>query len=333
LAKRDLLLFALNASRRYGERVAERLGVALSAHEERDFEDGEHKARPLVNVRGRDVFVIQSLYGDDSESVNDKLCRLLFFIGALKDASAGRVTAVVPYLCYARKDRKTQTRDPVTTRYVASLFEAVGTDRLVTLDVHNLAAFQNAFRCRTDHLEARPLFVDFFGNALRDEKLLVLSPDVGGMKRAEAFRDSLARALGRQISIGFMEKQRARGVVSGDTLFATVRDQTVIIIDDLISTGTTIVRAGKACGENGARRIFAAASHGAFSSKAAEVLGGGVFEKIVITDSIPPFRVPSAFANDLLITLDAAALFASAISRIHEGGSLVELLEIPGAGN
>jgi ribose-phosphate pyrophosphokinase len=321
-------MFSLNASRDYGERVATRLGLRLSPHEERDFEDGEHKTRPLVNVRGRDVFVIQSLYGDDSASVNDKLCRLLFFIGTLKDASAARVTAILPYLCYARKDRKTQTRDPVTTRYVASLFEAVRTDHVVTLDVHNLAAFQNAFRCRTDHLEARPLFVDFFCQSLGSQELLVLSPDVGGMKRAESFRDGLAGALGAPVSIGFMEKQRARGVVSGETLFAEVRGRTVIIIDDLISTGTTLARAANACREHGAERIYAAATHGAFTEKAAPALGD-MFEKIVVTDSIPTFRLPPAFAQERIIALDAAALFASAIRRIHEGGSLVELLEIP----
>ena len=139
---RDLSLFALDASRDFGERIAGHLGIALSGHEERAFEDGEHKARPLVNVRGRDVFVVQSLYGDADETVNDKLCKLLFFIGTLRDASAARVTAVVPYLAYARKDRKTQARDPVTTRYVAALFEAVNVDRLLSMDVHNLAAFR-----------------------------------------------------------------------------------------------------------------------------------------------------------------------------------------------
>jgi len=322
------VLFALNASRAYGEKIAARLGLPLSPHEERSFEDGEHKARPLINVRGRDVFVVHSLYGDESESVNDKLCRLLFFTGALKDASAARVNVVVPYLCYARKDRKTQTRDPITTRYVAALFEAVGTDRLVTLDVHNLAVFQNAFRCRTDHLEARKLFIEFFQRTLRGEKLVVLSPDVGGMKRAEAFREGLARVLGEAIPIGFMEKQRARGVVSGEMLFADVRGRTVIIIDDLISTGTTIARAGRVCRDRGAERVFAAASHGAFAAKASEMLGGNTFEKLVVTDSLPPFRLPPELTRDRLAILDAAGLFAAAIKRIHEGGSLVELLEI-----
>ena len=122
-------VFSLNSGRGFGERVASALRTSLSAHEERDFEDGEHKSRPLVSVRGRDVFVVQSLHGEPGQGVNDKLCRLLFFLGALADASAERVTAVIPYLCYARKDRKTKPRDPVTTRYVARLFEAVGVER------------------------------------------------------------------------------------------------------------------------------------------------------------------------------------------------------------
>jgi len=122
----DLALFSLRSGLAYGERVAVKLGVRLGAHEERDFEWGQHKARPLESVRGKDVYVVQSLHGDFAQNVNDKLCRLLFFLGALRDAAAGRITAVVPFLCYARKERKTQPRDPVTTRYVAGLFEAVG---------------------------------------------------------------------------------------------------------------------------------------------------------------------------------------------------------------
>jgi ribose-phosphate pyrophosphokinase len=328
MATGEIALFALQSSRAYGEKIAGRLGISLSDHEERAFDDGEHKTRPLVNVRGRDVYVVQSLYSDDGQSVNDKLCRLLFFIGALGDASAGRITAVVPYLCYARKDRKTQTRDPVTTRYIASLFEAVGTDRVVTLDVHNVAAFQNAFRCSTDHLEARKLFVEHFKATLQDEDLVVISPDIGGMKRAEAFREALRRSTGKEIPAGFMEKQRARGVVSGETLFADVGRRTVIIIDDLISTGTTIARAAKACRQNGAKRIYVAASHGVFTAKANEVLADTGFEKVVITDSLPPFRLTGDLVRNKLVVLDAAQLFAAAIDRIHRGGSLVELLTV-----
>src|ERR1700687_4888502 len=128
----EFALFALNGSREFAEQVSQRLGISLSDHEEQEFEDGEHKARPLVSVRGKDVFVIHSLYADQQQSGNDKLCWLLFFIGALKDAAAARVTAVTPYLAYARKDQRSEPRDPVTTRYVAALFEAVGTDAVVT---------------------------------------------------------------------------------------------------------------------------------------------------------------------------------------------------------
>ena len=149
----ELSFFELNASRELGERVARALGSPLTPHEEREFEDGEHKARPLESVRGRDVYVLVSLYGDARQSVNDKLVRLLFFLGALRDASAGRITAVIPYLCYARKDRRSKSRDPVATRYVAGLLETVGADRVVTLDVHNLAAYENAFRIRAEHLQ------------------------------------------------------------------------------------------------------------------------------------------------------------------------------------
>src|SRR6516164_3937863 len=155
----QFLLFALQATADLGKAIAHALGRNLSAHEERAFEDGEHKVRPLDTISGTDVCVIQSLHSGPSETANDKLCRLLFFIGALKDAGAARVTAVVPYLCYARKDRRTKPGDPVTTRYVASLFEAVGADAIITLDVHSPVAFEIAFRIRTVALTATPLFV------------------------------------------------------------------------------------------------------------------------------------------------------------------------------
>jgi len=321
------LLFALGATRNFGERIAEGLGVSLAEHEERDFEDGEHKSRPLVNVRARDVFVVQSLYGDPAQSANDKLCRLLFFIGALKDASAARVTAVVPYLCYARKDRKTKPRDPVTTRYLAALLEAVGTARVLAMDVHNLAAFQNAFRCPTDHLEARKLFVDYFAPLLRDTPVVVISPDIGGVKRAEAFRDSLSKATGMAAASAFLEKHRSAGVVSGEAIVGEVEGKVAVIVDDLISTGTTILRAAKACRERGARTVYVAAAHGLFVGQANRVVADDDFERVVVTDSVPPFRLDPGVVRDKLVVLGAATLFAEAIDRIHGGGSIVDLLE------
>ncbi len=323
---REIAIFAPGPSREFGEKVGAHLGVPLSAHEEREFEDGEHKIRPLINVRGKDVFVIRSLYGDNRQSVNDKLCRLLFFLGALRDASAERVTAVIPYLCYARKDKKSKPRDPVTTRYVASLFEAMGVDRVVTLDVHNLAAFQNAFRIRADHLEAKRLFVDHFIPLAEQEEIVVVSPDVGGVKRAEDFRQALGAALDRPIHGAFMEKYRSEGVVSGEAVVGDVSGKMAIIIDDLISSGTTLARAAESCRTRGATKIYAAASHGVFSGKASQTLSNSALEKVVITDTIPPFRLDPDLARTKLVVLDAAKLFAEAIRRIHSGGSIVELL-------
>jgi ribose-phosphate pyrophosphokinase len=320
------MLFALEATRELGAKVAAALGVPLAPHEERAFEDGEHKCRPLVNVRGRDVFVLHSLYGDGRESANDKLCRLLFFIGALKDAAAARVTALVPYLCYARKDRKSKPRDPVTTRYIAALFEAVGTDRMVTLDVHNVAAYQNAFRCGTDHLEARRLFVDFLAPRLRDAAVAVVSPDVGGVKRANALRETLGRALGREVPFAFMEKARSAGVVSGEALVGDVAGRVAILVDDLIGTGTTLARAAGACRARGAVRVIAAATHGLFTGDANTRLAEPALDELVVTDSVPSFRLTDRRVREKLTTLDVGPLFAEAARRIHENGSLVDLL-------
>lgn len=322
------VLFALQASRAFGEDVARHFGAALGAHEERQFEDGEHKSRPLINVRNRGVFVIQSLHADNGESVNDKLLRLLFFIGALRDASAKSVTAVVPYLAYARKDAKTQTRDPVTTRYVARLFEAAGADRVVTMDVHNLAAFQNAFRCHTDHLEATRLFVSHLAPLLQGEPhITVVSPDIGGIKRAERFRQVLCRTLGRESNLAFMEKARAKGLMRAGRLAGEVVGA-AIVIDDLISTGGTLLQAAIACRERGATRVYAAATHGLFTGDAWQLLSGAELDRIIVTDSVPPFRLNRQLISKKLAIVSAAPLFAEAIRRIHAGGSLLELLEI-----
>lgn len=336
----DLLLFALDrrtdeASAHaggaqtppsFGDGVARALGTDVAAHEERVFEDGEHKCRSLVSVRGADVFVLDALHGDVERSPNDKLCRLLFFLGALRDAGAGRLTAVLPYLCYARKERKTKPRDPVTTRYVAALFEAVGTDAVVTIDVHNLAAYQNAFRLRAEHLEARPLFVRHFLPLLGDAPVVVVSPDAGGMKRADALRLSLARALGRDVGIAMLEKRRSEGAVSGAEVFGHVAGATAIIVDDLVSTGTTLARTAQACRGRGAARVLAAATHGLFTRGAAEALAEPALERLVVVNTVPPFRLPPRVVRDRLTVLVAAPLFAEAIRRLHTGGSLVELL-------
>jgi ribose-phosphate pyrophosphokinase len=235
-------------------------------HEERDFEDGEHKVRPLDSVRGADVYVIQSLSGDATQSTNDKLCRLLFFIGALKDAGAARVTAVTPYLCYARKDRRTKVNDPVTTRYVAELFEAVGTDAVMTLDVHNPAAFENA------------------------------------------------------------EKHRSAGVVSGDLFVGTTDRATALVVDDLVSTGTTLLRAARSARKHGAERVIAFVTHGLFMPGAADVIADPAIDRLVVTDSTPLLRMPAGHLQCKIDVLPAASLIAEAIRRLHDESPLAGLL-------
>ena len=322
----DLQLFALNASRDFAADVAEHLQMPLAAHEEREFEDGEHKARPLESVRGRDVYVIQSLYGERAQSVNDKLVRLLFFIGALKDAAAERVTAVLPYLCYARKDRRTKARDPVSSRYVAALLESVGVDRVVTVDVHNVAAYENAFRIQVDHLEARPLFVAHFVRWAGEAPLAVVSPDVGGVKRVDAFREALEQRLGFSVGRGFVEKRRSEGIVSGDLLVGDIAGRNVIILDDLVSSGTTLRRAAVACKAHGARKIRAAATHGLFAANAVELFFDDALDEVVITDTVPRLAIDRELVSHKLRVITCAPFVAQAIRRIHTDESLTELM-------
>jgi ribose-phosphate pyrophosphokinase len=319
LVDMELSVFAIEGTRDYGARVARHLDQVLCEHEERGFEDGEHKIRPLIDVRRHDVFVIHSLYGDADQTPNDKLCRLLFFIGALKDAGAERVTAVVPYLCYARKDRRTQPRDPITTKYVAALFEACGVNAVMTLDVHNLAAFENAFRCHTTNLEAIPLFVDHFAQLLRHERIAVVSPDIGGAKRAEQFRRALSAKLDDEPTAAFVEKRRAGGVVTGELLVGDVRDRVAVIFDDLISTGGTLQRAARICRDSGATRIFAAATHGLFIGKAPALLAEPVFQGIAITDTVRSVADAESRLPRNIIHLDSSRLVADAIIAAHSG--------------
>ena len=321
-----MLIFAPEATRDLGAAIAGALGAELAPHEEREFEDGEHKARPLISVRGRDVYLVQSLHGGPRASPNDKLCRLLFFAGALRDAGAERVTAAIPYLAYARKDRRTQTRDPITTRYVAQLIEAVGADRVVTVDVHNLAAFENAFRRPTVHLEARPLFVSHLLPLLRDRKVAVVSPDAGGTKRADRLRESLASALGTEIPLGFLEKRRSGGVVRGqDAVVGSVEDRSVVIVDDLVSTGTTLAGAAAACRAQGATSAYAVVTHGLFTGDAERALADAGFERLVITNTVPPFRLRPQTVDAHLAVLDVAPLLAEAIRRLHRDQPLEDL--------
>ena len=310
-------LFGMNAIRAYAERLAHGLGVPLAAHEERDFEDGEFKIRPLESVRGDRVFVCQSLAADETHSVSDKLCRLLFFCGALNDAGAAHVTAVAPYLAFGRKDRRTKARDPITTSYAARLFEAVGVEAVVTIDAHNVAAFENAFRGRKEHFEATSLFAEHFAPlAAHAPKVVVLSPDAGGVKRARAFAALLAERTKRGVDLAFMEKHRSGGEVTGDLFAGDVAGALVIVFDDMIVSGTTIARAAAACAERGADAVHAAATHALLAHGVAGVLGNAALSSLVVTDSVGDAARRCAGLGALKIEiLETAPLLARAIDR------------------
>lgn len=310
---RGALVFAPNHSRLLGEQIATALGLALAASEEREFDGGEHKIRPLQDVSDRCVYVVQSLCGDAAASANDKLCRLLFFIGALKDAGAARVTACVPYLAYARKDRRTQPRDPVTTRYVAALFEAVGVDEIVVLDVHNEAAFDNAFRCKAVRIEGFTVLADAVRSAIDTSRCVVASPDIGGVKRAQRMREHLASQFKSDVGFAFVEKRRAAGVVSGETFIGEVEGSDVVIHDDMIVSGGTIQRAARAARAAGARRVVVAATHAAFTPSATQLFDVGGPDLILVSDSIELTERFARYRGDRLQVCSIAPAYAECL--------------------
>jgi len=309
------MIFAPLHTRALGERIAAALGVQLTATEEREHDFGEHKMRPAQPVGGQDVYVVQSLHGDVHASTNDKLCRLLFFLAALRDAGAGRITACIPYLCYARKDRRSNSLDPVTLRYVAALFEAMRVDRVVVLDVHNEAAFDNAFRCPTLRIDADVALLEHLQRSGHLSDPVLTSPDIGGFKRVQRLQDTLAKQLGTRVDFAFMEKRRSGGVLSGERLVGDVANRDVLIFDDMIASGSTVLRATAAARAAGARSVHVAATHAAFNPDAARLGASGGPDSVLVTDSI---IVPAELATQLprLTVCPIAELFASTIRAL-----------------
>ena len=215
----------------------------------------------------------------------------------------------------------------MTLRYVAQLFEAVGTDHVLALDAHNLAAFENAFRCPVDHLEAAPLMADHLARAVGDVEVVIVSPDIGGAKRAQRLQELLSARLGREVGFAIVDKRRSSGVVSGgDLVVGPVDGRHAVLVDDLVSAGTTLMRAVQACRRAGARRVDAFATHGVFEPEARQLLGPDGPQQLVVTDSILPTRL--ADDGGRLVVLEASALMGEAIRRIATGGSVVALREM-----
>ena len=310
-----MLLFSLDTDASFSQELAALLGVALAPLENRSFEDGEHKLRPLTDPFGENAYVVHSLYGEPDHSPHDKLCQLLMFAATLRDHGVQRVTAVVPYLAYARKDRQTKPFDPLNLRYVAQLLEVVGLFQIMVLEVHNLAAFQNAFRCKTLHLQGHHAFDAQVAGWAADDPLIVASPDPGGVKRAQLWREWLEQTLQRPVGFALVDKRRSAGLVSSEHLVSgEVANSTVFLLDDIIASGQTMQLAARALLGSGARKVFAFAAHGLFTGDAAAALADDSIAKISVTNSVPSFRLPaSAGVNRKLTTISAAPLFARAI--------------------
>lgn len=323
-------LIALSESRDLAAAVAREADLPVVPMEERPFEGGEFKLRPLESVRGRQVFALQALAGTEDAPAASRFLRLLFLLLGLRDAGADSRVAVLPYFPFARKDRRTQVRDPVTSRYVAELLEAAHADCIISLDVHNPAAFDNAFRVPTIHLTALPLLADRFARAVAgaDTQLTVVSPDVGGIKRAQIFRELLAGRTGHEIGLAFIEKRRAKGNVSGGLLAGEVAGRTVIILDDLCATGGTLIRAAETCQGAGAAASHVAVTHTPLAAGLEALLAADPIASVTVTDSVgiafPPTR---SCASGKLVTLAVAPLIGQALARMVTGKPVAPLLE------
>lgn len=317
------LLFSLSESQPFALRVARHLALPLGTVGEHRYEDGEYKCHPLEPVTGRRVVVFAGLYPDPDLSVHDKLCRLLFFCSAIKDAGAQHLQVVSPYLCYTRKERRIDAQDPVISRYLATLMEASSIDGLIALDVHNQAAFDNAFRIPALHLESAPLYAEHFIRGYQGEALAVVSPDLGGIKRAERLRQILEQRLGHAIERACVEKYRSDENLSGSLLVGDIEGRTVILLDDLISTGATLLRAAETCHTGGARRIYAMATHGLFTT-GNELLESPLFERIVVSDSIPSPRLEPLVRTGRVEVLDTSSAIAAVLAKQYAIGETRE---------
>ena len=311
---KDIKIFSGNSNRPLAEAICKELGTVLGNAEVGAFSDGENFVSIYETVRGSDVFVVQSTCGP----VNDNLMEMLIIIDALKRASAGRITAVVPYFGYARQDRKTKPRDPISAKLVANLITRAGADRVLTMDLH-ASQIQGFFDIPVDNLLGNPIFTQYFHDRFANQDdVMVVSPDVGSVARARAF----AQKLGMSLAIVDKRRQKANSSEVMN-IIGEVKGKRVILFDDMVDTGGSLCGAAQALVElGGATKVYACASHGVLSGPAIERIEKSVIEELIFLDTIPPR--PGVICSKLKY-LSVASLFAEAIDRIYEEVSVSKL--------
>ncbi len=311
---KGIKVFSGNSNPRLARRICSLMGISLGESEVSSFSDGETFASFYETVRGSDVFVVQST----CTPVNKNLMELLIMIDALKRASAGCITAVIPYFGYARQDRKSKARDPITAKLVANMITTAGADRVLTMDLH-ASQIQGFFDIPVDNLVGNPIFVKYYAQKFGEthDNLMVVSPDVGSVSRARVFAQKL------HTNLAIVDKRRPKANVSEVmNVIGNVKGYDCILVDDLIDTGGSLCNAVNALIKEGARNIYSCASHGVLSGPALDRLNNSPIQELALLDTIPP--VDGGRCSKLKY-LEAAPMFAEAIERIYEDISISKL--------
>ena len=299
----EIKLFAGNANRPLAEAIAKKLNTTLGEVEVGKFSDGETSVHIVETVRGRDLFIIQPT----SDPVNDNLMELLIMIDAAKRASAGRITAVIPYFGYARQDRKARSRDPITAKLVADLLTAAGADRVLTMDLH-AAQIQGFFNIPLDNLLGGPTLYNYFANKT-DDSFIVVSPDVGSVNRARKVAERL------NCPIAIIDKRRPKAnVMEVMNIIGDVEGKNCLLVDDMIDTAGTIVQGAEALVEKGANEIYACCTHAVLSGPAIERLEKSPIKELVMLDTI---HLPKEKILPKMKILSTADIFAAAIENVY----------------
>lgn len=313
---REVKIFSGSAHKQFAENVCVNLGVPLSASKLFRFSDGEIGVSIEESVRGADVYVVQPT----CEPANEHLIELLIIVDALKRASAYRVNLVMPYFGYARQDRKTRSREPITAKLVANLLEKAGADRVISADLH-AGQIQGFFDIPVDHLTGGPLLASYFKRVLQKEAeaglVSVVSPDIGGVVRARKFAEQIGNA-----DLAIVDKRRSHEVANTCEvmeIIGNVEGKTALLVDDIIDTAGTMVKAAEALMERGAKEVYACATHGVLSGPAIDRLKSSCIKEVVLTDTIP---LAEEKKFEKVKVLPIAPLFAEALRRIHSEHSV-----------